>query len=95
MEPMKTPTPRKVKKIVNDSDYIRDAILQVIGDKEPYLVGAVTVVAEMVGENGDTVLFHLNSDDMPVWLERGMLMYRLDMLSGEATHTEFIRAEDK
>ena len=80
---------------MNDANYIRDAILQVLGPEEKGLVGAVTLIAEMTLEDGQNVLFHLNSNDMSVWLERGMLMYRLDMLAGEATLTEFERAADR
>ncbi len=78
-----------------DSDQIRSAIASIIeGDgEEPHLIGAVTLIAEMVAPDGETYLFHLNSNDMSVWKERGMLLYRLDMLAGEATHTEFKRAD--
>ncbi len=81
---------------MSDSDHIRDAIAKIIADDgdDPHLIGAVTLIAEMVDLDGDTYLFHLNSTDMSVWKERGMLMYRLDMLAGEATVVEFGRAED-
>lgn len=81
---------------MNGSDQIRDAIAKIIEDdgEEPHLIGAVTLIAEMVGPDGATYLFHLNSNDMSVWKERGMLMYRLDMLAGEATVVEIGREND-
>ncbi len=81
---------------MNDSDHIREAVAKIIVDDDngPHLIGAVTLIAEMVGPDGKTYLFHLTSDDMTVWKERGMLMYRLDMLAGAATHSEFERTED-
>lgn len=82
--------------MMNDSDHIREAISKIMAqdDNGPHLIGPVTLIAEMVGPDGGNYLFHLTSDDMTVWKERGMLLYRLDMLSGEATHVEFERAED-
>lgn len=81
---------------MSDSDYIREAIAKILvdDDNDPHLIGPVTLIAEMVGSDGKDYLFHLNSDDMTVWKERGMLMYRLDMLAGAATQSEFERTED-
>lgn len=80
----------------SDSDHIREAIAKIIADDdhEPHLIGAVTLIAEMVGPDGKNYLFHLTSTDMTVWKERGMLMYRLDMLSGGTTLAEFERNGD-
>ena len=77
----------------SDSDYIRNAIAQIIADDghDPHIIGDVTLVAEMVAPDTKTYLFHLNSEGMTVWKERGMLMHRLDMLAGETTATEIER----
>jgi len=81
---------------VSDCDYIRDAIAQIIADddEEPYLIGDITLVAEMIGQDSETYLFHLTSDEITVWKERGMLMYRLDMLVGRTTVSELKRDDD-
>jgi len=79
-----------------DSDLIREAIGKVVeaNGNEPHMIGAVTLIAEMVGPDGENYLFHLDSHDLSVWKERGMLMYRLDMLTGQATATEIGREND-
>ncbi len=79
-----------------DSDRIRAAIAEILSDDdtEPHLIGDVTLIAEMVGPDSVTYLFHLNSEGLTVWKERGMLQYRLDMLAGEATDVEIRRANE-
>ncbi len=79
-----------------DSDLIREAIGKIVeaDGNGRHMIGAVTLVAEMVGPDGENYLFHLDSNDMSVWKERGMLMYRLDMLAGQATVVEIGRADD-
>ena len=74
-------------------DFIRDAIADILAedDEEPHLIGDITLVAEMIGPDSKTYLFHLTSTEMTVWKERGMLMYRLDMLGGRATVSEMDR----
>ena len=81
---------------MGDSDYIRDAIAKINADdgEDGYLIGDITLIAEMVGPDSRTYLFHLTSDEMTVWKERGMLMYRLDMLTGRAVVTELERSDD-
>jgi len=77
----------------SDSDLIREAIAKIVvaDGHEPHMIGAVTLIAEMVSPDGENFLFHLDSSDLSVWKERGMLMYRLDMLAGQATVTELMR----
>ncbi len=79
-----------------DSDLIREAIAAINSEdgNETYLIGDVTLVAEMIGPDSKTYLFHLTSQDLTVWKERGMLMYRLDMLAGAATKAEIGREDD-
>ena len=79
-----------------DSDLIREAIGKIVeaAGHESHMIGSVTLIAEMVSPNGENFLFHLDSSDLSVWKERGMLMYRLDMLSGQATVTEIGREND-
>ncbi len=78
-----------------DSDLIREAIGKIVDadGNGSHMIGAVTLIAEMVGPDGENYLFHLDSHDLSVWKERGMLMYRLDMLAGMATVNE-MRVED-
>ncbi len=77
-------------------DFIRDAIAKILAEDEekPHLIGDITLIAEMIGPDSKTYLFHLTSTEITVWKERGMLMYRLDMLSGAATKTEIDREDD-
>ena len=76
-----------------DSNLIREAIGKIVeaDGHEIHMIGAVTLIAEMVSPDGENFLFHLDSSDLSVWKERGMLMYRLDMLAGMATVTEMTR----
>ena len=78
-----------------DSDLIREAIAKMNeeDDVEQFLIGDITLIAEMIGQDSKTYLFHLTSDGLTVWKERGMLMYRLDMLSGRATASEIERED--
>ena len=79
-----------------DSDLIREAIGKIVkaDGYGTHMIGAVTLIAEMVSTDGENFLFHLDSSDLSVWKERGMLMYRLDMLAGMATKAELAREDD-
>ncbi len=78
--------------MLSNPDHIREAIAQIIAadddNEDTYLIGDLTLVAEMVGPDSKTYLFHVSSEDITVWKERGMLMYRLDMLTGQAVVAE-------
>ena len=77
----------------SDSDRIRNAIADILDEdgEEAHFIGDLTLVAEMIGPDSETYLFHLTSDSLTVWKERGMLMYRLDMLAGRTTVVEIER----
>ena len=63
---------------MSDSDKIRSAIADLIRDEFESLplIGHVLLLAELHDEEGPW-LFRLTSDDMPVWVEIGMLEDRL------------------
>ncbi len=71
------------------ADRVRDAIAQIIADDEdnddgPYMIGDMTLIAELTTPEGKTNLFTLSSTEMTAWKERGMLMFRLDRLSARS-----------
>ncbi len=74
---------------MTDADYVRDAIQQVMADDPPdedgpYMIGDLTLMAEMTSKNGETHIFTLSSTEMTAWKERGMLMFRLDRLTARS-----------
>ena len=78
---------------MSDTDHVRDAVAQIMADDEdnnegPYLIGDLTLIAEMTSPDGETHLFTVTSGDMTAWKERGMLMFRLDRLSARSVVNE-------
>ena len=76
-----------------EADLVRDAIAQIVADDEdneegPYLIGDLTLIAEMTSPEGETHLFTLASTEMTAWKERGMLMFRADRLSARSVVNE-------
>ena len=72
-----------------DADHVRDAIAQIIADDDdnddgPYMIGDLTLIAELTTPEGNTNLFTMASTEMTAWKERGMLMFRLDRLSARS-----------
>ena len=83
---------------MSDLDPIRDAIAKVIADDDhddQYMVGDFTLIAELIGSDTETYLFPLQSTELTLWKERGMLMHRLDMLSGATTATQIEKRENE
>ena len=75
------------------ADLVRDAIAQIMAededmDKGPYLIGDVTLMAELTSPEGEVHIFTISNTDMTVWKERGMLMHRLDRLGALAVAHE-------
>ena len=73
----------------NAIDHVRDAVAQIMADDEdneegPYMIGDLTLVAELTSEEGETHLFTLTSDEMTARKERGMLSFRLDRLTARS-----------
>ncbi len=71
---------------MTNADYVRDAVTKIMSDDEdndkgPYLIGDLTLIAELTSPEGETHLFTLSSTNITSWKERGMLMCRLDRLT--------------
>ncbi len=78
---------------MSDSDHVRNAIAQVMADDPPdddgpYVIGDLTLIAELTSKEGETHLFTLTSDEMTAWKERGMLSFRLDRLTARSVVNE-------
>ena len=71
------------------ADLIRDAIAKIMIDDDdldegPYMIGDLTLIAEMTSPEGETHLFTMSSTEITGWKERGMLMFRLDRLAARS-----------
>ena len=72
-----------------NADLIRGAIAQIMIDDDdfdggPYMIGDLTLIAEMTSPEGETHLFTMSSTEITGWKERGMLMNRLDRLTARS-----------
>ena len=82
-----------------EADLVRDAIAWIMAEDEnnnegPYLIGDLTLIAEMTAPDGETHLFTLASTEMTAWKERGMLMFRLDRLTARSVVHELSDDDD-
>ena len=74
---------------MTDADRVRDAVAEIIRDDEdndegPYMIGDITLIAELTSPEGATHLFTITSTEMTAWKERGMLSFRLDRLTARS-----------